>query len=635
MQRASASRSLGWLPPWTVRAIGLLCALAALMADYPFLHADEANAADPPTDALAEALETRGDLSLQDASIEKALFTIGSSWNVNIVVGKDIQGTVSCIYQQTPLREVLDAILLANGYSYRAVGDSIVVQNTGDVGSANPLFQSVAIQIKHSDLQEIAEAARLLASNQGQVRALESAHSILVVDFADRVASIRRFVAQMDSAASRSAGGLHTESYKRLQVAYFHTQFIPVEHAFEPVSALLSESGRVSTMPAESRLIVVDYASNVEMVRKVLEKIDRPRPQVRITALIYDISLEDAEELGLNWESVGKGDNLDADGNPQQLIALDTTTLVPFAPNSVGGAMTVQSLTRNFDINAVALFLQNAKDARLLADPNVTVVENELAEWKSVREIPFQQITQSELGGQIGTTTFKEVGITLRVKAAIASDGTIEMEVASEFSRVAGFTETEDQPIVDSRSATTIVRVANRQTLVIGGLRQRSDTGEFNGIPFLKDVKYIGPLFRSRTTNVRESELIVFIMPEVVGYDEPPAPREQIAHETIGCRLARVPLAEGCPTQPCSAPVSDRLLQEPFIEDDSNLYPFPPSSPGQPAAQPGRTPFRSEFDARYRSTNDAKTSPKPSPRTARKPKRTEAKSTLMKQLFGS
>jgi len=67
---------------------------------------------------LNVALETRGDLSLQDATIEKALFTIGASWRVNIVVGKDVKGTVSCIYKQAPLREVLDAILLANGYSY-------------------------------------------------------------------------------------------------------------------------------------------------------------------------------------------------------------------------------------------------------------------------------------------------------------------------------------------------------------------------------------------------------------------------------------------------------------------------------------------------------------------------------------
>ena len=635
MQRTSASTPLGWLAPPKVCAVVAICALSMFLFMSQNLHAEDENAVAlaPPSVALSKALETRGDLSLQDASMEKALFTIGASWNVNVVVGKDIQGNVSCIYKQAPLREVLDAILLANGYSYRAVGDSIVVQQANDVGSANPLFRSVAIPIKHSDLQEIVEAAQLLTSKQGQVRALESARSILVVDFTDRVESIRQFVSQMDVAASHSSAGFSTGSYKQLQVAYFHTQFIPVENAREPVSALLSEVGRVSIMPAESRLIVVDYASNVKMVNKVLEKIDRPRPQVRITALIYDISLEDVEELGLNWNHVGKGRNLDSEGNPQQSITLDTTTSVPFAPNSVGGELTIKSLTRNFDITAVALFLQNAKDSRLLADPNVTVVENEVAEWKSVSEIPFQQITQSELGGQIGTTAFKEVGITLKVEAAIAADGTIEMLVDSEFSRVAGFTENENQPIVDTRSASTVVRVANRQTLVIGGLRQRSDTGEFNGIPFLKDVKYIGPLFRSRTTNVRESELIVFIMPEVVGYDELPAPREQMAQETIGCRLARVPVAEGCPTQPCAGPVADRLLPQSMVEDESYFETTRPATTRKTNSSANRQPFRSEFEDRYRASED--TGFKSPPKTARKPGQSPAKTTLMNRLFGS
>jgi general secretion pathway protein D len=616
---------LGCSPSWLVRILTMLGALCVCLAGSPAVRANDQTSLAPPSAALATALETRGDLSLQDASMEKALFTIGSSWGVNIVVGKDVVGNVGCVYQQAPLREVLDAILLANGYSYRAVGESIVVQRVAEVGSANPLFQSAAIPITHSDLNEIVEAARLLASSQGQVRALESARSILVVDFADRVASIREFVAQMDAAAS-SSDGISAPNYKSLQVAYFHTQYIPVNNAKEPISALLSQVGRVSTMPDENRLVVIDYASNVDMVRRVLEKIDQPRPQVRITALIYDISLADVEQLGLNWFSDAKGNNVDDEGVAQQALTFDTQTLAPFQAGSAGGTFTVRSLTRNFDLNTVGLFLQNAKDSRLLADPNVTVVENELAVWKSVSEIPFQQITQSELGGQIGTTAFKEVGITLQVRARIASDATIEMLVQPEFGRVVGFTENENQPIIDTRSASTIVRIANRQTLVIGGLRQRSDTGEFNGIPFLKDVRYIGPIFRSRDTNVRESELIVFIMPEIVSYDEPAQSREYMAQETIACRLARVPVAEGCGNGCESSPVTDRLMP-PNMSGDSYLETLPPVSTGGSTTWiEEKVPLRSNIDDRYRA--------KPGfGEKAKQPQTANAKTSMWNRLF--
>lgn len=562
-----------------------------------------------PPMPLAQALEQRGDLTLRgaNATIESALFTISELWNVNIVVGKEVQGTVSGVFKQAPLREILDSILLANGYSYRAVGESLVVQPVTQIGSANPLFRSMTIPIRHSDLDELAAAAQLLKSDQGQVRPLSSARSLLVIDYIDRVESISAFVARMEKAAAELTIGPAATAPNRLEVAYFHTQFVPAENVRGPLMTILSAQGRVDVMPAENRLVVVDFAPNIEMARRVLERIDRPRPQVRITALIYDLSLDDVEKLGLNWNSGAKGNSLDANGNPNQLLELDTETLAPLT--GAGGALTVQSLTRNFDITTVLEMLQNANDARLLADPNVTVTDNETAEWKSVSEIPYQQTTQSELGGQLAATAFKEAGITLRVTPTIAADGTVEMLVEPEFSRLAGFTPGENQPIIDTRKASTTVRVANRQTLVIGGLRQRSDTGEFNGIPFLKDIRLIGPLFRSRDTNVRESELLVFIMPEIVGYDDPLKCREYRAIETLGCRLAAIPQAEGCPPAACggcdpAAWQDDRLLSLPDIEQAAPAEDMPPGGNGPaPEGAQQTLPLRPSYGARFRSAD--------------------------------
>ena len=55
--------------------------------------------------------------------------------------------------------------------------------------------------------------------------------------------------------------------------------------------------------------------------------------------------------------------------------------------------------------------MQNTNDARLLADPNVAVLENEDAIFEKVQEIPYQQLTQTQQGGSIGTTAFKKAGI--------------------------------------------------------------------------------------------------------------------------------------------------------------------------------------------------------------------------------
>ena len=69
------------------------------------------------------------------------------------------------------------------------------------------------------------------------------------------------------------------------------------------------------------------------------------------------------------------------------------------------------------------------------------------------------------------------------------------MQVHPEFSVVTDFIN--NNPVIDSRTADTTVRVGNGQMFVLGGLRQKNVTETIRGIPFLKDVKYVGRLFRS------------------------------------------------------------------------------------------------------------------------------------------
>ncbi len=497
---------------------------------------------------LATVLERRGDLNLHGLTLNAALFTISEQWHVNIVAG-NVEGTVNGVFKRAPLREILDSILLSNGYNYRAVGNSLVVSSSKDLGQINPFFQSATIPVTSADIDEVVEGAKLLSTPQGQVRPMKSARSIIVVDFPDRVKMIREFVATLDGATGSQFAAPGSREGVPLEVGHYRTQYITARSAEQALQAVLSKSGRAAVLEREDRLVVTDFAPNLVMVEKVLDMIDRPRPQVRITALIYDISLQDITQLGINWnQGVGRA-GVDANGDLQRTFTVDSVMQVPFAPATAGSTLTFMNLSRHLDLTAVILALQRANDARLLADPNVAVLENEEALFQSVSEIPYQQLTQTQQGGQIGTTAFKDAGITLKVRPKIAADGTIEMQVAPEFSRLAGFTPGDNQPIIDRRTASTVLRIANKQTVVIGGLRERRDVGDFKGVPYLKDVKLVGRLFRSRDTNVRESELVVFICPEIIHYADEPRLRQQMVADTIRCRLDQIPEAEGCP--PC------------------------------------------------------------------------------------
>ncbi|QDU89918.1 Type II secretion system protein D precursor [Pirellulimonas nuda] len=530
------------------RRKGIRTAIAALALGCALCCCAAKVAAEPST-AVADALTRRGDLTLRDSSLEGALFTISELWGINIVSGES-PGTVNGVFKNAPLADILDAILLSNGYSYRPVGDSLVISKLADMGQLSPFFTSATIPVIHAEVADVLEGAQMLLTPKGQVRTLPSANSLFVLDFPDRVEMVRDFVKSVDEAAARrhsTTPGAGGQGPRALEVAYMKTHFISAESARAPIEALLGPDGKVAVMAAEDRLLVIDYPEILQVVQAALERLDRPRPQVKIRALIYDISLSDIEQLGLNFGGT-QGFGWNGDGEKTSFFRANSVTKVPFAESATGSSFTLASLSHSIDINAVAVALQSAADSRLLADPNITVMENEQASIQSVQEIPYQQLQQTAAGGSIGTTAFKPAGVVLRVTPKIAYDNTIEMQVEPEFSRLTGFTPGDNQPIIDKRVANTTVRVANRQTFVLGGLRQRSDVGDFQGVPGLKDIRYFGHLFRSRKTEIRESELVVFISPEITGYESCPSPRDQFAADAVACRLDRIPHAEGCPT---------------------------------------------------------------------------------------
>lgn len=549
---------------------------------------------------ILRTLERRGDLTLREATLESALFTISELWGINIVAG-EVSGSVNGVFKDAPLREILDSILLSNGYGYRPVGSSLVVSPMQQLGQINPFFVSETIPVGAGKVEEVMEAARLMSTPQGQVRALPSARALLVVDFPDRVEKIRELVGQIDSTTRRlAAAGPTGVGPRQLEVAYFRTHYIPALQAGTAIDVVLSTDGRIASVEDDDRLLVVDYPEHIRMVEAVLARLDRPRPQVNIKSLIYDISLSDLEEIGINWDVLSSG-VVDADGSPTSGngALVSSITQAPFEAGASGGSFTFFSMHNDFNLQAIILALQQAEDSRLLADPNVTVMDNEAAAIESVSEIPFQQLTQTTGGGNIGTTAFKEVGIKLDVTPKISRDGSIDMTVVPEFSRLAGFTPGDNQPIVDTRRATTRVRVQNRQTLMIAGLRQRSDVGDFDGVPLLKDIRFVGHLFRARNTQITESELVVFITPEIVGYSDPLGERNRLAVDTIGCRLDYIPAAEGCPncgvSGPCDCQPHEAIAAPTPMKETLEPHPAPELTPPAPIESNDITPLPADL----------------------------------------
>lgn len=578
-------------------------AILLLACGWSLIAAAETLAADPApsgssqiSEEMRTKLSKRGDLTLRDATLIDALFTIREIWGVNLVVGNDVQGDVNGSFVNAPLYEILDAILVSKGYGYRPVGDSLVIVRLDEVGGVKPMFKTEIFSVRYVEPNELTSVIEHLLSPNGSVRAVTSSKSLVISDYPDRLQVIGEKIKELDSRAqlivegrsssslpsntgsdiaggdsgiplpvSTNSGGAE-EDQVTLVPGYFHPQFVDADVLRDAVGQLLSAEGKIASIAGENRLVVLDRPEIVKAMIEALENLDVPRRQVRITALIYDASLDDIRRIGFNWRMMGKGTGVDGDGVAQDSILLDTITAVAPPTGTVNGALTFTTLSNNLDLTSVVHAMSSVKDTRLLADPSVAVVDREEALFKIVREIPYQQLTQGLQGGSIGTTAFKEAGISLKVIPRISNDGTIEMAVTPTFSILTGFT-TDSQPIIDTREAITVVRVGNCQTLVIGGLRQRSMNAEYEGIPKLKDIRLIGHLFRYKKTTVRDSELLVFLNPQIITPYSRGTPRQEAA---LGFTQADLDQARWAPQPP---PYCGPEMIQPFGAEPQFILP--------------------------------------------------------------
>jgi general secretion pathway protein D len=112
------------------------------------------------------------------------------------------------------------------------------------------------------------------------------------------------------------------------------------------------------------------------------------------------------------------------------------------------------------------------------------------------------------------------VGITLKLTPQITSDDNVKLDINQEISSIiatAGINPNLLGPSTSKRSATTTVVVKDRETMVIGGLIRDNVTSSTSKVPLLGDIPLLGWFFKSKTTRVEKTNLMIFITPYIWG----------------------------------------------------------------------------------------------------------------------
>lgn len=569
----------------------LSCPLTLLAAD------DEA------TLSLEAKLDQKGTIILRDASLVEWLFAIQKEWGIDIVVGNELQReVVNGAFTDTTLREVLNSILISRGYGYRQVGKSLLIVRLDDL-TIKPDQRTVLLPLDLLNPQEVESSIQLLLSQQGQVQSIPSSRSLFIIDTPEVIERVRKFLNELEANAQRTQdrererlnpqqsqfpgqgdpgqpplGSDGTPGVNVVEVEelldVFRPQYITAAALAETIQSLVPDA-RVTANTEENKVIVAASPAGIEATNRLLARLDVPRKQVRITAYMYDVNVKVLEKLGFNWSHAGKG-RIDGSGDPQSLLSFNNSNFATSAPaaaaastggttgapttgttggtaapaaaaaaTAVGGLITLSNLSRHFDLTAVIQALEQTDGARLLARPNIMAYDRTEATFSSVQEIPVQQLTQTQQGGNIGTTQFREAGISLTVVPNIMDDNSVVLQVTPQFSVLNGFNN--GQPIIDRRTATTRLQLRDGETSVIGGLVRRNEIETTMGVPGIMHWKYLGVFFRNHNTTITESELVVFIRAEVVDVGYQGDTRDIMAQSTVNELLEQIPHATPAP----------------------------------------------------------------------------------------
>ena len=278
-------------------------------------------------------------------------------------------------------------------------------------------------------------------------------------------------------------------------------------------------------------LILAAPREVIREVNKVLDQLDKPRPQVLIEAVIAELSEDQAEDLSsqLVYSSKNRGAYLtNFDGVLTSLMGatvLDGSQNTSSSMLSQGLPASGLGVLGDFD-NAtgkgMGLLVQALKTdgaTKVLSTPSVVTLDNEEATLTVGEEVPFQtgSFTNSNNVSTNPFTTInrEEVGVTLKVKPQISKGDAVRLEIEQESSKV------QAGGIVglQTTSKTTMqtnVMVQDGELLVLGGLIEDTGSDNLRQLPVIGDIPLLGRLFRATKNESKQRVMMMFIRPTIL-----------------------------------------------------------------------------------------------------------------------
>lgn len=435
-------------------------------------------------------------LDLQDTDIDNALRIIAEVSNLNIISSEDAAGKVTLRLIDVPWDQALDVILKTNGLDQVTEGNVIRI---------------APIEKLRQEREALREAKRA------------------------------------------------AENLEDLSVRYLRVSYARVNDLLEHIEGVLSERGTVTADDRTNQIIVKDIRKGQEDALQLTKKLDLRTPQVLLETQIVEASTSIMRDLGFQWnfsyvEAAKTGNPtgfvfpnavtvggstagaIPSITNPSTNSALDVLGAggglvnFPAAISATSGGSAISAVLDSADgtraLSARLTALEGEGLVKVISRPQVATVNNREATIKSVTtlRVPVPSsgtsiATGSGASAAGGGGAFEEfdVGIELTVTPQASPDYYVLLDVNAKSSSFgdAGNAVGGIPPTLE-REATSTILVKSGQTFALGGIYRLQDSDSINGVPFLKDIPFLGHLFRRSNISKSNEELIFFITPHIV-----------------------------------------------------------------------------------------------------------------------
>lgn len=403
------------------------------------------------------------ELEAVDVDIRNLLTSIALANNLNIVISDEVQGNVSVKLSNINAQDMIKIIAENNNYTYQ-FKDNVIYISKGDKD-----INLYTVQINYLELDKIAQTINLMLTGNLPVK----------IDDKDKKTAINNKV-------------------------------------------MIDES--------ENTISFYGTLKQYEQIKNFLQEQDKPQKQVSLEAKVTAIQKDAAKDLGVSWEwsklpqspeheityDTVKHTVINEDGSKEEItdyLPVDEVTRKWNDDENIPGVIRfgkgVDGYPYEFYYAAKIDALISDGKANILARPNITTIQGKEAVINIGSEVPVPTVSTTN-----STTTtsikYREAGIILKCMPRVNEDGIITVKVHTEVSSPM-YVEDMKAYRFQKRSADTIVRLKDGQTMVIGGLIGSDEAKQMSKIPFLGDIPILGNLFKHIQKSKSDTEVMIFL----------------------------------------------------------------------------------------------------------------------------